>query len=148
MKKLFIFLVQSPAKVIKNQIKLRWYLITKAFYLFHVIFLAAFRGVYMCCPLAGHPLAQLFVSVTQFSTRSHCCLRNTDGLQLVISVLFFNGCYIQMSSWEDISMHPCPGVGQFCRDVMAIICAAFNEELKSCPKGCPWRGRLSSLKRN
>lgn len=65
MKKLFIFLVQSPAKVIKNQIKLRWYLITKAFYLFHVIFLAAFRGVYMCCPLAGHPLAQLlFLSLS------------------------------------------------------------------------------------
>lgn len=148
MKKLFIFLVQSPAKVIKNQIKLRWYLITKAFYLFHVIFLAAFRGVYMCCPLAGHPLAQLL-----FLSLSFLPVPTVAWEILMVSNSSLVCCSLMGVTyrWVVERTFPCtlcPGVGQFCRDVMAIICAAFNEELKSCPKGCPWRGRLSSLKRN
>lgn len=69
-------------------------------------FLASFQECVYVLPSSrtSHHIA--VVSVPQFCTCCHCPFRNTDGLQLLISMFFLDGCCTQMSSWEEISMHP------------------------------------------
>lgn len=107
-----------PILAIKNYIKLGWFLIIK-FYLFHGIFLLAFRRMCVCCPLAlalvsncwdaggrsfwGHRNcpqkmglcfgAQLHKGniPQRFSLWPHCHFRTTGGLHCFISVIFLGG---------------------------------------------------------